>query len=190
MYRNGKTYDEIVEVIIDIYIDYDIRSFPIDPKDVCRKLGVALVAYSEYDNEQRKLLEKKSQDGFFVRGSSDRPPTIFYNDRQESEGRVRFTIFHELKHYVCEDDNDNDNEDDLADYFAKYFMCPIPYLLFKKIDTLPEIMSFCGTSHAVACNVYSNIVNRRRRYDYKLFDNEVRLIEHLDPILVEVYHKR
>ena len=84
MYRRGKTYDEIAEVVIDIYIDYGIKSFPVDPKEVCRKLGVALVAYSEYDDEQRMLLEKKSKDGFFVRGACNLPPTIFYNDSQES----------------------------------------------------------------------------------------------------------
>ena len=55
MYRRGKTYDEIAEVVIDIYIDYGIKSFPVDPKEVCRKLGVALLAYSEYDDEQRIL---------------------------------------------------------------------------------------------------------------------------------------
>ena len=64
MYRRGKTYDEIAGVVIDIYIDYGIKSFPVDPKEVCRKLGVALVAYSEYDDEQRMLLEKKSKDGW------------------------------------------------------------------------------------------------------------------------------
>lgn len=185
MYRRGKTYDEIAEVVIDIYIDYGIKSFPVDPKDVCRKLGVSLVAYSEYDDEQRLLLEKKSKDGFFVRGACNLPPTIFYNDRQESEGRIRFTIFHELKHYVCEDDNDD--KDDLADYFSKYFMCPIPFLLLKKIDVPLEIMSFCGTSLTVAYNVCSNIENRRKKYNYSLFDYEVRLIEHLNPVLLEAY---
>ena len=103
MYRKGNRYDEIAKTVIDIYIDYNIKSFPIEPKDVCRKLGVAMIAYSEYNNEQRNLLKKKSKDGFFVKGSSDMPPTIFYNDMQQSKGRVRFTIFHELKHYVCED---------------------------------------------------------------------------------------
>lgn len=188
MYRNGKTYDEIAEVVMDIYIDYNIRLFPVDPKEICRKLGVALVAYSEFDEEQRKLLEKKSEDGFFIRGCESVSPTIFYNDLLRSEGRIRFTIFHELKHYVFEDENDE--EDDLADYFARYFMCPIPYLLLKKIDTPHEIMAFCGTSPTVANFVYSNIFNRRKKYDYRLFDYEVRLMEHLDPVLIEVYHKK
>lgn len=47
-------------------------------------------------------------------------PTIYYNDSFESEGSQRFTIFHELKHYVFEDKDDED--DDLADFFARYFM--------------------------------------------------------------------
>ena len=69
-------------------------------------------------------------------------------------------------------------------------MCPIPFLLLKKIDTPPEIMTFCGVSMTVANNVCSNIVNRRRKYGYSMFDYEVRLVEHLEPVLVEVYHKR
>ena len=77
MYRKGKTYDEIAEVVMDIYIDYGIKSFPVNPKEICRKLGVALVAYSEYDDEQREILEKKSQDGFFVKESYQKPPAIF-----------------------------------------------------------------------------------------------------------------
>lgn len=92
---------------------------------------------------------KKSKLGFFVKATKSTPPTIYYNDTIESEGAIRFTIFHELKHYVFEDDDDEDDDDeddDLADFFARYFMCPIPYLLLKKIDSQNEIVSFCGAS--------------------------------------------
>ena len=47
-----------------------------------------------------------------------------------SVGAQRFTIFHKIKHYVFEDKDDA--KDDTADYFAKLFMCPIPYLILKK----------------------------------------------------------
>ena len=57
--------------------------------------------------------------GFFVKATKSTPPTIYYNDTIESEGAIRFTIFHELKHYVFEDDDDED--DDLADFFCKIF---------------------------------------------------------------------
>jgi len=188
MYRSGQEYDEIIETIIDVYIDYDIREFPIDEKSVCRKLGIALVPYSEFGLEGQTILQRKSEKGFFVKGSKTSPPTIYYNNVNKSLGEIRFTVFHELKHYVFEDEDDS--EDDLADYFSRYFMCPIPYLLLKKIDTKEVVMSFCETSMAAATNVVSNIQNRRNKYGYDIFDYEIRLLNHLDPLLLEVYTKR
>jgi len=187
MYRTGEIYDEIKKTIIDIYIDYGIVGFPIDETCVCRKMGVALIPYTNYGKEERRLLIKKSQHGFYVPGTADNSPTIFYNDLYESKGAQRLTIFHELKHYVYEDDDDEN--DDLADFFARYFMCPIPYLLLKKIDTPNEIASVCGTSLEAADNVYSNLHNRRKKYSYHLFDYEIPLINHLDPVLLEVYSR-
>lgn len=187
MYRDGKVYDEIVETIIQIYIDYDIKSFPVDEKKVCRMLGVSLLPYSYFNDRTKELLLKKSEFGFFVKGSKDKPPTIYYNDLRDNYGSVRFTIFHELKHYVYEDEDDG--EDDLADYFARQFMCPTSYLLLKNIDTENEIMSFCGVSYEAAMYACSNIMNRRMNYGYKLFDYEIRLIEHLEPVLIEVYKR-
>ena len=46
MYRSSEKYKEICKVIIDIYIDYDLKGLPVDEKEVCRKMGVALVPYS------------------------------------------------------------------------------------------------------------------------------------------------
>lgn len=185
MYRKGEVYNEIKSIIIDIYIDYNVRKFPVDEKKLCRKMGVALIPYSAFDKEGRKLLNKKSSKGFFVKESNSSPPTIYYNDRFESEGEIRFTIFHELKHFVFEDDDDS--QDDLADFFARYIMCPVPYLLLKNIVTTEEVMSYCNTTFTTAEHAVSNIINRKNKYGYKVFDYEVRLIEHLDPILIEVY---
>jgi len=188
MYRAGEVYDEIKKTVIDIYLDYGIVGFPIDEKYVCEKMGVALIPYTSYSKEERKLLLKKSQHGFYVPGTADNSPTIFYNDLYESKGAQRLTVFHELKHYVYGDSDDEG--DDLADFFARYFMCPIPYLLLKKIDTPNQITSVCGTSLKVAYNVYSNLYNRRRKYNYHLFDYEIPLINHLEPILLEVYFEK
>ncbi len=187
MYRSSEIYDGIKKTIIEIYLDYEIKGLPIDEADVCRKMGVALLPYTSFRKEERNLLLKKSKHGFYVPGTVDNSPTIFYNDLYASKGAQRLTIFHELKHYVYEDIDDE--EDDLADFFARYFMCPIPYLLLKKIDTPNEIASVCGTSMEAAYNVYSNLRNRRKKYGYYLFDYEKPLIDHLDPVLLEVYSK-
>ncbi len=186
MYREGKTYDEIDKVIIDIFLDYDIKSFPLDEKEICNKMGVALVPYSEFPEKEQALLEKTSQHGFFVKESQEQPPTIYYNDRFSSKGAIRFTIFHELKHYVFNDASDA--EDDLADYFARHFMCPTSYILLKGLDTPNEIVSFCGMSMEAAIYAYTGITNRKKKYKMNLFDFEVPLIEHLEPVLLEIHN--
>lgn len=141
MYRSSDTYDDITKAIIEIYFDYDIRDFPINEKDICRRLGVALIPYSECPNEARILLEKKSRYGFFVKGSKENPPTIYYNDKFEPYGAVRLTIFHEIKHYVFDEDTNDEDKDDIADFFGRFFLCPIPYLIMKGIDTENEIIA-------------------------------------------------
>lgn len=165
MYRSGKIYDEIDKVIFDIYLDYDIKTFPVDEVEVCNKLGATLAPYSAYSIEERKLLKKESKLGFFVKESKEQSPTIYYNDLLGSKGAIRLTIFHELKHYIFNDENDND---DLADYFARHFMGPIPYLLQKGFDSPNEIASFCGMSMEAAVYAYSNIVSRRNKYGMNL----------------------
>ena len=190
MYRRSyETYDEIKKVIIQIYLDYDIKGFPIDEVEVCKKLGVALIPYSEYGDAGKLLLLKKSKHGFFVKASKGRPPTIYYNDKYESEGAIRLTIFHEIKHYVFNEDSDDEEFDDLAEFFARFFLCPIPYLMIKKYDTVNEIVSVCHVSFEAAGYVCKNITNRKRHYGNKVFEYEVPLLQHLDKEAYEYYVK-
>ena len=98
MYRSPEEYEFITKTIIQIYIDYNIKGFPLDEKDICRRLGVSLIPYSESSKVGIKLLKKRSMYGFYVKGYSNIPPTIYYNDMRESVGAIRFTIFHEIKH--------------------------------------------------------------------------------------------
>ena len=185
MYRNPATYDVIAKTIIDIYIDYDIKTFPVNEKEVCHKLGIALIPYSKMPDDICETLIKLSDFGFFIPGNKANSPTIYFNDINKTVGAQRFTIFHEIKHYVFEDKDDS--EDDLADYFARYMMCPIPYLVLKGTAGAGDIAVQYDTSISAAHNVYSNIRNRVSKYGRKIFDYEVKLIEHLDPVLIERY---
>lgn len=69
MYRSGIEYDKLDKLIYSIYVDYNIQSFPIDEKDLCRKMKIALVPYSAFSDEAKKLLQKKSNHAFFVKES-------------------------------------------------------------------------------------------------------------------------
>ena len=48
MYWNGNDYDKMAQLVIDIYIDYNITAFPVDEKEICRKMGLKLLPYSAY----------------------------------------------------------------------------------------------------------------------------------------------
>lgn len=188
MYRDGSVYDAIDKVIIDIFLDYDIKEFPIDEVRVCKKMGVELVPYSELSKRPIRFLEEKRKYAFFVRESKEQPPTIYYNDRERTIEEIRFSIFHELKHYVFDDEDDE--EDDLAEHFARYFMCPTPYIMLKDFDFPEEIEDFFKISYTAAKYAYSQISKRIKRYQKNLFDYEIALVEHLDPLLLEpVDHK-
>ena len=159
MYWSGTDYDRMAQLVIDIYVDYNIRSFPVDEKEICRKLGLKLIPYSEYPEEQEALLRKRSMDAFFAPATRTTPPTVFYNDKVESRGRLRYNIFHEVKHFVTGDKDDGEYNDNMADYFARYFMCPIPYLIEYGIDNELTLISDHLISQEAARNTIKNVRN-------------------------------
>lgn len=185
MYRRGEDYDEIDKTIVDIYVDYSICSLPLNEIEICNKMKVALMPYAKLDKSNDSVLLRKSRQGFFVKESKEKPPTIYYNDSIASNGSKRFTIFHELKHYIYNDSDDTKDKDDLADYFSRHFMCPIPYIMLKGINSPNSIVSLCGMSMSAASNAYANMINRVSRYGKSLFDYEIPLIKQLDSALLD-----
>ena len=190
MYRSGEKYDRLDQMVINIYVDYGFCNFPLDEKEVCRRMGVALVPYSEHAGKDRELLHKKSKFGFFAPETKENPPTIFFNDDQDelqSPGCIRQTIFHEIKHYVDEDYDESSPDDDLAEHFGKYFACPTPYLIVKGITHPSDIISRFGVSAEMACYISDSVRNRMAKYGDKIFDYEKPLIKLLDPIYYDLW---
>lgn len=179
MYRNGEDYDKIAKMIIEIYIDYGVKKFPVSAMDMCNKLGILLVPYVSFsDINQRNLLSRISENAFYIPATKENKAVIFYNENV-SRADKRYNVFHEIKHYVNGDMEENEYDEDMAEYFAKYFMCPIPYLIMENISHPLEIMSKFGVNSMVAEYVSKNIHNRKQKYKDKIFDYEMPLIEHL-----------
>ena len=181
MYRSGNDYNKMAQLVIDIYLDYNITSFPIDEKELCRRLGVKLVSYSEYPEKAQLLFQKKSLDAFFTATTKNTPPTIFCNDKNRNRERQRYSIFHEIKHFVNNDIEDNDYNNNMADYFARYIMCPIPYLIKSNINDETTLISDHGVGYEAAIYAITNVRNRRAKHGDKIFDYEQPLIDLLFP---------
>jgi len=182
MYRDGSDYDKMAILVGQIYIDYGIDYFPINPVSVCKKMGVNLIPYDELPDDKRTILKLKSMSGFYVPPTAKTPPMIFYNNDFNdvgSVGKMNRNILHEVKHYVCEDMDENPEDDDLADYFGKYFLSPIPYLIIKGIDNVNEIISTFNVDYTLASYIVKNVNNRKKKYGNKIFDYEKPLIKQL-----------
>lgn len=179
MYRSSQDYENIAKTVIGIYLDYGISSFPIDEKELCSKMGVKLLAYSDFPEDVNNI----SDDAFYLppirkEGSNKiSEPIILYNDKISSRGRIRFSIFHEIKHFVYGETDESDLDEDMANYFAKYIMCPIPILIYRNIDDIGSIMNDFMVSYEASYNVLKNLENRRKKYGNVIFDYEKPLIE-------------
>ena len=170
-----KDYETMDKLAIDIYLDYGLTTFPIDINDLARKMGVKLIKYSSFDDKQRELLLKKSIDGFFIDSSNG--PLIFYNDRIEYQGKINLTIAHELKHYICKDENEDEDSEKLADHFGRFLLCPTPYLIYSGIEDIYEIMDMFGLTYSAAVNASNAATRRKHFHGKKIFEYEQSLID-------------
>lgn len=103
---------------------------------------VSIVSYSEAARRNNKTFDEVkeifgSDFGYLYRSPCDPwKAIIFYNDKKSIQ-TIRFTIAHELGHYVLGHLTDDDVARKEANCFARNILCPIPIgttLLGNKID--------------------------------------------------------
>ena len=183
-YRTGYEYDEMAKLAIDLYLDYNLTTFPIDPYLLACKMGINVIPYSDLEYETRELQMKFSEDAsnFPHRSGNNYVRTIYFNDFISSKARIEVSVLHEIKHivnYDCEteDEEENKKSEEMADYFAKYMKCPIPYLVYKDITNKEDIMVMFHISEEMAGYVRGNVINRISSYGHDIFAYELPLLE-------------
>ena len=87
-----------------------------------------------------------------------------------------------MKHFANGDADDREFNDNMADYFARYFMAPIPYLITVGIDDELTLISNHGISAEAAKYAIRNVRRRKARYGSIIFDYEKPLIALLCPV--------
>lgn len=175
MYRDSAAYDRMCKQGIDIIIDYDIKTYPLDMFALCERMGFNVIPYSSYEDQQGLLL-KISKDGFIFYENPNNKPSIYYNDSL-IPARISHTLGHEIKH-IIEHDID-DSEDDLCDYFSKYLRCPLPYVMYLNINDIAELISKFKISYEQAIYIMKNLNNRIKRYGKAYFEYEIPLLKQL-----------
>lgn len=155
-----KRYDKIQEHVTRVLFSYVFLSFPFDIKSYIRIVPkLELKYYREYDYPL--LLQKKSNDGFgFMR--PDGIYVIVINDAQPIE-RQRFTIAHELGHFVLghfsKKDLDEETKEAEANFFAARLLAPNWAINRLKSKDVWSISTAFGISAESAVYRYHNYNN-------------------------------
>lgn len=128
-------YEEIKKIISMVIEKYNIKKIPINVFELAKKLKITLVKYSDITEYEFGELEKngisRDSDGFYAlaRKSNVLGPFIYYNDSKDI-GRIRFTILHEIGHFILRHLQQSDLAEAEANFFAKYLIAP-PVLVDK-----------------------------------------------------------
>lgn len=150
---SNERYEEIKMQVVDMFTENDISCVPISGFEIAQKMGVKIIPYSAFNIEKRKLLLKKSEDGFSVE-KTENEWYIFYNDEKDY-GRINHTMLHEIGHIVLDHTEESDLAETEVKFFAKYALAP-PVLVHKfDISNPMQLANFFEISYEAACYAYS-----------------------------------
>lgn len=197
MSKKGIRYKYISESIYKLFKQLNINSYPIDLEYVIKELNdlgviIEIEKYSDYASHRKISIKKVEQKLKSKYGATTYFPKhnfyiIFYNDTNQTEGRINWTIAHEIGHIVLKHHGLAQKHllsrgglssslynwlEDEAEWFTQEFICS-PIILSKcGLNTANDIKSLCNISGEASDNRLKNIKNISSRYindwDYKI----------------------
>ena len=154
----------------ELLLRHRVKTLPVDLEEICRKENLSLFPYSEnVENMETLGLTKHAEgnDAFCLSNGM-----IFYNDRQ-IEGRIRFSIAHEIGHLVLHTDKVtlynrepaeiDDPKETEANMFAARLLAPAIVLERIGVRTPEEIAKLCHISHQAATWRFKRLQLLRKR---------------------------
>lgn len=137
--------------ILAIYKKYHIESFPVDVMRMIRSMGYEIMTYTELANgnhEDMKTLLRMSGDAFVHR----KYKILAYNEKVHSQGRIRFSMAHEIAHILLNIDDEN-----VANDFASNFLAPRPVTHLKRFRYADQLKDYYGISIEAANQALINL---------------------------------
>ncbi|MDD2434452.1 MAG: ImmA/IrrE family metallo-endopeptidase [Bacilli bacterium] len=189
MRLTNSRYEEIKKEIANVIEDYNITSFPVNVFELANKMGIKIVyASSIIDKNPGKVDEY-----FFLR----LPDAYLQIDKREGEikmyvdnlgtrvSRQRFSIAHEIMHFILNHREQNEKNESEANFGATYMLAPtsvslIPGAYDELYRDLSKISPFFGISLQTA-RITMRYVDNRIQYGPKyVLSYEKTINEHFE----------
>jgi len=143
-----------------MFEETETHTWPIDCFAIAKELNYIVVPYSLCSVQDMLAID---EDGFsrvvYNPWTGLYNYVIYYNDAQSNEGRLRWTIFHEIGHiYLGHHDNPDSSlseiEEAEADFFAKYAIAPPPLINAADCKDMWDVQGIFRTSAQAAEYIY------------------------------------
>ena len=131
-------YEKIEDDIAYLFLELDIREYPVDPMQIASDLGYKLIPFSEMSEEARAELLSLELEAVTCYNPFLDTFIICYNPNSFIE-RLRFTIAHEIGHIRMGHKQESDLARRVADYYAAYLLAPTPWIGYAKCEDYIDV---------------------------------------------------
>lgn len=156
----AKLYNKIEENVVDLLVQLNIRSYPIDPMQIALSLGYELVPFSKMDKEAKRMLVPKDVDGV-SHYDPDRKTFVIYYRPDGMKERLRFTIGHEIGHIRMGHKGESELARRIADYYSAYLLVPTPWIGQADCDDYTDVANAFFVSEPCAMRCFTRYENWR-----------------------------
>lgn len=149
---SNKRYEEIKEIVADMYEDLGYKKLPIDVFELCNRLRIKVIKYSELSTPNVMNSRRLSDDGYNLFNVNTNQYEIYYNDIVLCE-RTSFTIMHEIGHIMLEHTSHAEINEQEANFFAKTALAPLGVIYKLKLRNALEVAKTFGLSMEFSENI-------------------------------------
>lgn len=168
---------QIKQASLQVYTDCNVTAFPLSCVSILNHYGLKLYSYTELgfkNPELYQICRKYSKDAFLY-GS-----VICYNDEMSME-RTRFTLMHELGHFILHTDNET-----AANQFASHLLAPRCIVEKSKLTNADDVSALFGISRKAAFFALDDVKSK----GFERIPIDEKILEHFysHDLQIYVYH--
>lgn len=131
-------YDKIESNVADLFMDLNIRKYPINPMQIALDLGYDLIPFFQMSKDAKRELIIKDIDGISHYNPECKRYVIYYRPNGMKE-RLRFTIGHEIGHIRMKHRHESELARRIADYYAAYMLAPTPWIAHAGCEDYTDV---------------------------------------------------
>lgn len=145
----------VIKATIKVFKDCNVKSFPIDCMNLLEYYGFRLFTYDNLYIKNKELYDlctACSEDAF-----CDRVNKIIAYNSHNTNGRIRFSLMHELGHHVMGHVGESDLNEQEANAFASHILAPrmaIHYSKCKNAEEVSKVFEISNDAAGIAFDDY------------------------------------